>query len=226
MADGPLVAVCRACSATARRMKAVRRSIEAATRQGVKYLTLFAFSSENWQRPQEEVQDLRGLLLQYLRSELQELHENGVRLKVIGELTRFGPNIVAELAAAEAKTAANEKLTVLLALSYGGRSGAGECGARSLRPMRKNGKIRSRGDRPRRRSPTRLLATAGLPDPGSADPHQRRVQRISRISCCGSALMPRCVFLDVLWPDFGEADFAAAIRKFGVRERRFGARPE
>src|SRR5271165_5918460 len=101
--------------------KAVRRIIEAAIDQGVSYLTLFAFSSENWQRPAEEVTDLTFLLKHYLRSELNEMHAQGVQLKVIGERERFGPNLAAELEAAEARTAENSRLTLILALSYGGR---------------------------------------------------------------------------------------------------------
>ena len=102
--------------------KAVRRTIEAAIAQGVRYLTLFAFSSENWRRPPGEVADLTFLLKHYLRSELNTLHEQGVCLKVIGERERFGPNLAEELAAAEAKTAKNTRLTLVMAMSYGGRA--------------------------------------------------------------------------------------------------------
>ncbi len=197
--------------------KAVRRSIEAAIGQGVKYLTLFAFSSENWQRPQEEVSDLRGLLLQYLRSELQELHEVGVRLRVIGEHTRFGPNVVAELEAAEAKTARNEKLTLLLALSYGGRADIVAAAQRAI----------AEGIAPEALTEQKFasyLTTAGVPDPDLLI-RTSGEQRISNFLLWQTAYA-ELVFTDVLWPDFGEKDFAAAIGKFTKRERRFGARPE
>jgi len=197
--------------------KAVRRTIEAAIGQGVKYLTLFAFSSENWQRPEAEVTDLRGLLLQFLRSELQEMHEAGVRLRVIGEQARFGPNIFAELAAAEAKTAANEKLTLLMALSYGGRAeivaAAREAIAEGLAPEAlTEEKFAS------------YLATAGVPDPDLLI-RTSGEQRLSNFLLWQTAYA-ELVFIDVLWPDFGEQDFAGAVRKFAMRERRFGARPE
>jgi undecaprenyl diphosphate synthase len=197
--------------------KAVRRTIEAAIGQGVKYLTLFAFSSENWQRPEEEVTDLRGLLLQFLRSELQEMHEAGVRLRVIGEQARFGPNIAAELAAAEAKTAANEKLTLLMALSYGGRAeivaAARQAIAEGLEPEAlTEQKFAS------------YLATAGVPDPDLLI-RTSGEQRLSNFLLWQTAYA-ELVFVDVLWPDFGEQDFAGAVRKFAMRERRFGARPE
>jgi undecaprenyl diphosphate synthase len=198
-------------------MKAVRRSIEAAIDQGVPYLTLFAFSSENWQRPQEEVQDLRGLLLQYLRSELQELHENGVRLLVIGEHHRFGPNIVAELAAAERKTANNQRLTVLLALSYGGRADIVAAAKRAIAEG-----IPAEALTEQKFSA--LLATAGVPDPDLLI-RTSGEQRISNF-LLWEAAYAELVFLDVLWPDFGAKDFAAALSKFTARERRFGARPE
>jgi undecaprenyl diphosphate synthase len=197
--------------------KAVRRCIEAAIGQGVKYLTLFAFSSENWQRPQEEVSDLRGLLLQYLRSELQELHEAGVRLRVIGEHARFGPNIVAELGAAEAKTAGNDRLTLLLALSYGGRADIVAAAQRAIAEGIPAEALTEQKF-------TSLLATAGVPDPDLLI-RTSGEQRISNF-LLWEAAYAELVFLDVLWPDFGEADFAAAVKKFAMRERRFGARPQ
>jgi undecaprenyl diphosphate synthase len=197
--------------------KAVRRTIEAAIGQGVKYLTLFAFSSENWQRPQAEVTDLRGLLLQFLRSELQEMHEAGVCLRVIGEQARFGPNIAAELAAAEVKTAANEKLTLLMALSYGGRAeivaAARQAIADGLEPAAlTEEKFAS------------YLATAGVPDPDLLI-RTSGEQRLSNFLLWQTAYA-ELVFIDVLWPDFSAQDFAGAVRKFAMRERRFGARPE
>ena len=197
--------------------KAVRRTIEAAIGQGVKYLTLFAFSSENWRRPEAEVTDLRGLLLQFLRSELQEMHEAGVRLRVIGEQARFGPNIFAELAAAEAKTASNEKLTLLMALSYGGRAeivaAARQAIAEGLAPEAlTEEKFAS------------YLATAGVPDPDLLI-RTSGEQRLSNFLLWQTAYA-ELVFIDVLWPDFSEQDFAGAVRKFAMRERRFGARPE
>ena len=197
-------------------MKAVRRSIEAAIAQGVAYLTLFAFSSENWRRPEDEVRDLRGLLLQYLRSELQELHEAGVRLKVIGDHARFGPNILAELEAAQEKTARNRRLTVLLALSYGGRADIVAAARRAI----------AAGIAPEALTEEKFasyLSTAGVPEPDLLI-RTSGEQRISNFLLWDLAYA-ELVFLDVLWPDFGEKDLAGAILKFKQRERRFGARP-
>ncbi len=197
--------------------KAVRRSIEAAIGQGVKYLTLFAFSSENWQRPADEVSDLRGLLLQYLRSELKEMHEAGVRLKVIGEHSRFGPNIVAELGAAEAKTANNARLTLVLALSYGGRA---DILAAAKRAIEEGVPAEALTEH----KFASLLATAGIPDPDLVI-RTSGEQRLSNF-LLWQAAYAELVFLDVLWPDFNEQDFAGAVKTFGARVRRFGARPE
>ncbi len=197
-------------------MKAVRRSIEAAITEGVEYLTLFAFSSENWRRPEEEVQDLHGLLLQYLRSELQEMHEAGVRLKVIGEHARFGPNIVAELDAAQRKTMQNRRLTVLLALSYGGRADIVAAARRAI----------TEGIAPEALTEEKFasyLSTAGMPELDLLI-RTSGEQRISNFLLWELAYA-ELVFLDVFWPDFGERDFAGAILKFKRRERRFGARP-
>src|ERR1700748_1218457 len=99
--------------------RAVRRTIEAAIQQGVGWLTIYAFSSENWRRPAGEVLDLTGLLRQYLKSEIAELKENGGRLRVIGDRTRFDGEIQQDLAKAERDTAVNTRLNLTVALSYG-----------------------------------------------------------------------------------------------------------
>ena len=100
----------------------VRRTIEAARDCGVKYLTLFSFSSENWKRPEEEVRDLMGLLRLYLRREIKAMHEKGVRLRIIGDRERLQPDIVDLIAECEQMTAGNGELTLTLALSYGARA--------------------------------------------------------------------------------------------------------
>jgi undecaprenyl diphosphate synthase len=197
--------------------KAVRRTIEAALNQGVKYLTLFAFSSENWQRPQEEISDLKGLLRHYLRSELNELHENGVRLVVIGERDRFGANLATELADAEAKTLQNDRLVLVMALSYGGRADIVDAARRAL----------ATGMRPEELTEEKfgaLLATDGIPDPDLLI-RTSGEERISNFLLWQTAYA-ELYFTDVLWPDFGPEHFAQAVTEFTRRERRFGARPE
>jgi undecaprenyl diphosphate synthase len=197
-------------------VKAVRRTIEAAIAQGVKYLTLFAFSSENWRRPVAEVTDLTGLLRQYLRSELNELHEKGVRLRVIGERDRFGPNLSSELAEAEAKTIRNEKLTLVMALSYGGRADIVEAARRAIAAGIDPAELTEQ-------TFAALLATDGIPDPDLLI-RTSGEERISNFLLWQTAYA-ELFFTDLLWPDFGPETFAEAVQEFARRERRFGARP-
>jgi undecaprenyl diphosphate synthase len=197
-------------------IKAVRQSIEAAMEIGVKYLTLFAFSSENWQRPQSEIADLTGLLRQYLRSELNELHENGVRLKIIGERGRFGQNLAEDLAAAEARTAGNEKLTLIMALSYGGRADIVEAARRAVASGLPPEQITEQNF-------CSWLATDGIPDPDLLI-RTSGEERISNF-LLWQAAYAELYFTDVLWPDFCAKDFSEAVLEFARRERRFGARP-
>jgi undecaprenyl diphosphate synthase len=197
-------------------VKAVRRTIEAAIAQGVKYLTLFAFSSENWRRPVAEVTDLTGLLRQYLRSELNELHEKGVRLRVIGERDRFGPNLSSELAEAEAKTIRNEKLTLVMALSYGGRADIVEAAKRAIAAGIDPAELTEQ-------TFAALLATDGIPDPDLLI-RTSGEERISNFLLWQTAYA-ELFFTDLLWPDFGPETFAEAVQEFARRERRFGARP-
>lgn len=196
--------------------KAVRRTIEAAIDNGVDYLTLFAFSSENWQRPPAEVQDLTFLLKHYLRSELAELHARGVRLKVIGERERFGEVLTRELCAAEEKTAGNQKLTLVLALSYGGRgdilAGVRRAMAAGLRPEDLTEETFSS-----------FLYTDGIPDPDLVI-RTSGEQRVSNFLLWQLAYA-EIWFTKALWPDFGVEDFTMALADYAGRERRFGARP-
>jgi undecaprenyl diphosphate synthase len=196
--------------------RAVRRTIEAAISHGVAYLTLFAFSSENWQRPASEVTDLTFLLKHYLRSELAELHAQGVCLRVIGERERFGPVLAQELADAEARTAGNTRLTLVMALSYGGRADIVEAARRAI----------AAGTTPEALTEQhfgRLLSTDGIPDPDLLV-RTSGEQRISNFLLWQTAYS-ELFFTDVLWPDFGADDFARAVDAFAMRERRFGARP-
>jgi undecaprenyl diphosphate synthase len=199
---------------------AVRRTIQAAIESGVNWLTLYAFSSENWRRPAGEVIDLTGLLRQYLRSEIAELKDNGVRLRVIGDLARFDPDIQSDLARAEAETASNSRLNLTVALSYGSRAEI-TVAARKLAEAVRDGRL----------DPAQIdeqkiagvLATAGIPDPDLII-RTSGEQRLSNFLLWQGAYA-ELLFLDVLWPDFGAEHFAAALAEYARRERRFGARP-
>jgi undecaprenyl diphosphate synthase len=199
---------------------AVRRTIEAAAQAGVSWLTLYAFSSENWARPKSEVLDLTSLLRHYVRQELAELKAQGVRLRVIGDRERFDEDICADLAHAERETAGNTRLNLNVALSYGARTEI-VAAARRVAEAVQAGELD-----PAKLDETRfaaLLATTGMPDPDLVI-RTSGERRLSNFLLWQSAYA-ELIFLDVLWPDFGAAEFDAALTEFARRERRFGARP-
>jgi undecaprenyl diphosphate synthase len=199
---------------------AVRRTIEGALESGVSWLTLYAFSSENWRRPIEEVLDLTGLLRHFIRQELQELTREGVRVRVLGERSRFDRETQAELDRAEAVTRGNARLNLNIALSYGARdeivaaarAAAKAAAAGTLDPAALD-----------EAAFERLLFTAGMPDPDLVI-RTSGEHRLSNFLLWQSAYA-ELVFQDVLWPDFGAADLQAALAEYARRERRFGARP-
>ena len=200
--------------------QAVRRTIEAAIAGGVGWLTLFAFSSENWRRPEAEVRDLTALLRHYLRTEIAELHRERVRLRVIGERRRFDAELVAELERAERMTEANDRLNLTIALSYGGRAEIVEA-ARALARAARDGLVDPDGLDEGQFG--HFLSTAGMPDPDLVlrTSGERRLSNFLLWQTAYAEL----VFLDVLWPDFAETHFNQALVEYGRRERRFGARP-
>lgn len=198
--------------------EAVRRTLEAAAGAGVSYLTLFGFSSENWNRPKGEVGDLMGLLRLYLRSEIDALNDKGVRLRVIGDRSRFERDIVDLIHRAEAETAGNSRITLILALSYGGRQEIVQA-AQNLARQAAAGEVD-----PERIDETMFsdcLQTAGIPDPDLLI-RTSGEERISNFLLWQLAYT-ELVFTDVLWPDFDEKEFSAAIDAFKRRERRYGA---
>ncbi|WP_343894744.1 polyprenyl diphosphate synthase [Craurococcus roseus] len=199
--------------------EAARRATEAAVEQGVEWLTLFAFSSENWLRPADEITGLMGLLRFYLRSEVAALVRDGVRLRVIGERARFGPELVREMERAEELTANGTRLNLTVAMSYGAR-------AEILAAARAAAAAAAAG----RLEPAGLdeagfaahLATAGMPDPDLII-RTSGEQRLSNF-LLWQAAYAEFVFQDVLWPDFGAGHLADALQQYAQRERRYGAR--
>lgn len=200
--------------------EAVRRTVEVARELGISYLTLYAFSSENWKRPVGEVTDLMGLLRLYLRNEVASLHRNGVRLRVIGDRSRLSGDINALIDASETKTAANTGLTLVLALSYGGRQEIVHA-ARRLAEQVAAGRLAP--DSIDENVFAANLFTVGIPDPDLLI-RTSGEQRVSNF-LLWQAAYAEFVFTDVLWPDFGRDHLEAAIRDFHGRERRFGNTP-
>jgi undecaprenyl diphosphate synthase len=199
-------------------MEAVRRTVEAAREIGLPYLTIFGFSAENWGRPVEEVEELMLLLRLYLRSEIADLHKNGIRLRVIGERSRLAPDIVNLIEHGESLTKNNMALNFTVALSYGGRQDMIQA-AQRLAAAAAKGEIAPEAID--QNAISSRLWTSELPDPDLVI-RTSGEQRISNFFLWQSAYA-ELVFLDTLWPDFSKADLEQAIREFRRRERRYGA---
>ena len=197
---------------------AVRRVVTASVGLGVSYLTLFGFSSENWQRPVAEVRDLMGLLRYYLEREVAELSREGVRFRVIGDRERLPADTVALIEAAESSTAHNTRLQLTIALSYGSRQEM-VAAAKSLAKDCVEGKLAP--DAIDETMFAKRLFTDGIPDPDLLI-RTSGEQRISNFLLWQLAYT-ELVFTDTLWPDFGQTDLAAAIETFRNRDRRYGA---
>ena len=198
-------------------MEAVRRIIRHASRRGIGQLTLYSFSSENWRRPAEEVGFLMGLLKFFIRRDLAELHAENVRVKVIGEREGLAPDIAALLDEAETLTRANTGLTLAIAFNYGGRQeivGA----VRALAERVAKGELRP--DDIDAAAIGAELQTATMPEPDLVI-RTSGEQRLSNF-LLWQAAYSELVFSPVLWPDFDESAFDAAILEFNARERRFG----
>jgi undecaprenyl diphosphate synthase len=198
--------------------EAVRRTVTAAGELGIPYLTLFGFSSENWKRPSAEVQDLMVLLRHYLRGEIAELRRNGVRLKVIGQLTRLAPDIVGMIARAETLTRENSQITLTIALSYGGRAEI-VAAVQAIAAEVAQGSLAA--EDVDEDCLARHLITADIPDPDLLirTSGEQRISNFLLWQCAYSEL----VFTKTLWPDFSKNDLEQAIDDYCGRERRYGA---
>ena len=191
----------------------VKEAVETAARLGIKYLTLYAFSRENWKRPQDEVNTLWSLLKKYLAEESQVLLENDLKLKVIGERSGIPYLVRRELARVERLTRNNKRMTVVLALNYGGRQ-------EILRAIKKMIRRKSRIHEVDENLFSRYLDTAGLPDPDL-------LIRTSGEMRLSNFLIWQCAYTElwvtpVLWPDFRRKDLLRAVVDYQKRERRFG----
>ncbi len=200
-----------------RGVEAVRGVIEGARELGIRYLTLYAFSAENWKRPQDEVGGLMGLLEYFLRKETATLVKNGVRLRTIGRTQDLPPVVRTELDKAIAATAHFTDHTLVLALNYGARTEVIDA-ARAYAAAVASGKEKLNDESWSTFS--RYLYTAGLPDPDLVI----RTSGETRISnfLLLQAAYAEFIFSPVLWPDFTKADLAAALADYARRERRFG----
>ena len=199
--------------------EAVRRILKSAVKAGVQVLTLYAFSSENWRRSEDEISDLKGLMGYYLERELDELAREGVQLRLIGDHKAFGPQLVERLERAVERTANNDRLILVVALNYGARSEIISAAQRLAQEAQ--GGTLNPADIDEARFGEELT-TAGLPE---LDLMIRTSgeKRLSNFLLWQSAYA-ELVFTDTLWPDFDEQAFLDALGEFAQRQRRFGGR--
>ncbi len=198
-------------------VSAVRNIVEVAAKRGVDYLTLFAFSSENWNRPREEVSKLMGLFVEALQREVEELHRNNVRLEFIGARSQLQTKLRDMISAAERQTCGNTGLRLQVAIAYGGRwdivqatqALARQVAAGDLQADDIDDAALSNG-----------LVLKGIPDPDLLI-RTGGEQRISNFLLWNLAYA-ELWFCDTLWPDFGEQDFDRALEFYAQRERRYG----
>jgi undecaprenyl diphosphate synthase len=204
-----------------RGVEAVRGIVRACIERGVSYLTLFAFSSENWRRPEDEVSILMDLFVRALEQEVAKLHENGIRFKVAGDLTRFDRRIRELIEDGEALTAANARLTLTVAANYGGRWDIAQA-ARRYFSAHSDGEIRGAGFTSEAIEPFLAMAYAPEPDLFIRTGGEQRISNFLLWQLAYTELY----FTPMLWPDFNAEAFDTAIAWFRERERRFGRTSE
>jgi undecaprenyl diphosphate synthase len=197
--------------------KAVRRAVEFSRRNGIQVLTLYAFSTENWQRPQTEVSGLMKLLSQFIDSEIDEIHHHGIRLRTIGDLDRLPKNLSAKVGAAIERTKDNSEMVLNIALSYGGRRDILQAAIKLSKALNA-GEIHETDVTEEVLS--ELLFTHGLPDPDLLI-RTGGEMRISNF-LLWQAAYAELYFTPVLWPEFDDNTFMKAIEEFRSRQRRFG----
>jgi undecaprenyl diphosphate synthase len=199
--------------------EAVRRSLRAAAECGVQVLTLYAFSSENWRRSDEEISDLKGLMGYYLEREFDSLDKEGVRLELVGDYSAFGPDLTARLERAVDRLRTNSRLTLVIALNYGSRAEIATA-ARTLAEKALAGKIDAAAID--EHAVGAELQTRDLP------PLDLLIRTSGEVRLSNfllwQAAYSELLFLPTLWPDFDEQAFRSAIADYSARERRFGGR--
>jgi undecaprenyl diphosphate synthase len=201
-----------------RGLEAVRTTVKACVQRGVEYLTLFAFSSENWRRPQDEVKFLMQLFIAALEQEIEKLHSNGVRFRAIGDLSKFEPRIVKLVEEAEARTAGNKGLMLTVAANYGGRWDTIQAVQRMLRERPELSAEFTEADL----TPYLCMSYAPEPDLFIRTGGEQRISNFLLWQLAYTELY----FTETLWPDFDAAALDRAIASYQERERRFGRTSE
>lgn len=200
-----------------RGVEALRRTVDAAGELGIKYLTVFSFSTENWRRPAAEVNTLFALLKAYVQRDLERLKAEGVRVRIIGQREGLPPDIAQLVKKAEEETRSNTKFNLTIAFNYGARDEI----LRAAQAVARDVKAGRRDDTFSEADFAAYLDTSGLPDPDLLI----RTSGEFRISnfLLWQAAYAELLFCDVLWPDFGRSHLEAALKSYNERERRYGA---
>ena len=198
-------------------VEAARRAVQGARDLGLRYLTLYSFSTENWRRPAGEVRDLMGLLKQFIIDDLPRLSKEGVKIRILGDKENLSGDIKALVRRAEKETAHNDQFVLQIAFNYGGRDEIARA-ARAAGEAVRAGKLDPAEITPERFS--QFLDTAAAPDPDLVI-RTSGEQRVSNF-LLWQAAYAEYIFLDVLWPDFNEEVFARAADEYCCRERRYG----
>jgi len=196
----------------------VREMVRACLERGVRYLTLFAFSSENWRRPQDEVTLLMQLFVKALEQEVEKLHRNGVRLRVVGDLSRFEPRLQALIRQAEDNTSGNNRLDLTIAANYGGRWDIMQAINRMALALPEKAGNWGEGDI----EPFLSMHFAPEPDLFIRTGGEERISNF----LLWQLAYTEFYFTPTLWPDFDTAEFAKAVSSYQQRERRFGRTSE
>lgn len=198
-------------------VEAVRNTVRAAIELGIGYLTIYSFSSENWSRPQSEIDDLMGLLKRFIRRDLADLHRRNVCIRIIGERDNVDPELMTMIDDAVALTAGNSAITLVIAFNYGSRREIAKA-ARRLARRAAEGSIDVEAITPE--TIAAELDTAGIPDPDLLIRTGGEL-RLSNFLLWQFAYT-EFVFLDTYWPDFGHDQLERAITEYALRDRRFG----
>lgn len=201
-------------------VESVRACVEAAVETGVKYLSLYAFSEENWNRPQDEVDTLMGLMVKAMASEMDALDSNGVRFVVLGNRVRLAKELNETIDSCMARTAKNDTLTLIILLSYSGKWDILQAAKKMAAEMIEHPERRKEMADMGVDGFDRYLVTAGIPDPDLIV----RTSGESRLSnyLLWQGAYSELLFVDTLWPDFRKAEFRAALDSYAKRDRRYG----
>jgi undecaprenyl diphosphate synthase len=201
-------------------VESVRSCVEAALETGVRYLSVFAFSEENWGRPEDEVVALMGLMVKAMAAEMAALNRNGVRFMVLGNRERLSEEINAEIDACMDLTAGNEKLTLIIFLSYSGKWDILQAARKMALELLEHPERQEEIEKMGVDAFDSYLVTAGIPDPDLIV----RTSGESRISnyMLWQAAYSELLFVDTLWPDFRKEDFYKALESYAKRDRRYG----